>query len=73
MEMISVGDMRRLELRGRIVAKFGTLTAFAAAAGITPTTVTNVLQGKTNPQRKKMAVWCELLDLKPEEKVYFFA
>lgn len=64
--------MERLKLRGRIIEKFGTLAAFAAAAGITSSTVTNILQGKTNPQKRKMQVWCDLLDIKPEERFLFF-
>lgn len=69
---ITRGDMARMKLRGRIVEKFGTMAAFAAAAGISKVTVSNVLRGKTDPQKKKMHIWCELLDIRPEEKLIFF-
>lgn len=65
--------MERLKLRGRIVEKYQTNRAFAEKIGITPMTVTNVLQGKTTPTSRMLAVWCAALDIKPEESGIFFA
>ena len=64
--------MKRLKLRARIVEKFGTNRQFAEAVGITPTTVTNVLRGKSTPTSRMLAIWCAALDIAPEESGIFF-
>lgn len=64
--------MERLKLRGRIIERYGTIKAFAATIGITTTTASNVLAGRTTPTRRMLAVWCEALGIEPEETGLFF-
>lgn len=64
--------MERRKLKARIVEKYGTSQAFAAALGITSTTVSNVVRGRTTPKTKWMPAWCKALDIKPEEIGVFF-
>lgn len=63
--------MERRKLRGRIVEKYGTIWQFCREIGITPTTVTNVLSGKTTPNPLAIIGWCHVLDI-PEEEAYIF-
>lgn len=64
--------MERLKLRGKIIEKYGTIGAFCRAIGINPGTAWNVLSGRTTPTRKKIPVWCEALEIEPDEAGIFF-
>lgn len=65
--------MERLKLRARIIERFGTIGRFAKHIGITPTTASNVLAGRTTPTSKKVGAWCDALQIDPEEIGIFFA
>lgn len=60
-------------LRGRIIEKFGTFTAFADALGVDKNTVSNKLNEITQFNRNEILVWCQMLDI-PKEDIhkYFF-
>lgn len=64
--------MERRKLKARIVEKYGTSQAFAAALGVTGATVSNVVKGHTTPKTKAMPAWCQALDIKTEEIGIFF-
>lgn len=64
--------MKRLKLRGRVVEKFGTIGEFCAKTGFTPSTASNVLNGKTTPTWKNIIKWCYALGISPEEAHIFF-
>lgn len=63
--------MERLKLRGRIIEKYGTLSAFAKKHGTTIQTVGNVLRGVVTPKGFTLLGWCKALDI-PEEETYIF-
>ena len=60
------------KLRGRIVEKYGSATAFADAVGLTKQTVSCKLVGKIGFSQKDIATWCESLDIPAEEIPLFF-
>lgn len=63
------------KLRGRIIEKFGTIKAFAAAYGISYVTMSNKLNGKVSVSPDDMVKMSrpELLDIQPAEyHLYFF-
>jgi len=61
------------KLRGRIVEKFGVLSAFAKAMGFSDGTLSSKLFSKTYFTSDEIAVACELLDIPFEEiQPYFF-
>lgn len=64
--------MERLKLRGRIVERYGTIKVFAETIGITPTTASNVLAGRTTPTKRMLPVWCGALGIEPEDTGIFF-
>lgn len=62
------------KLRGRIIEKFGTLSRFAKAIGISETALSKKMQCKTGISQSDICLWSKLLDIKPEEYgSYFFA
>ena len=62
------------KLRGRIVEKYGTIKAFAEAAGLTATATSLKLTGKTAFDAPTIQKWCDLLDIPISEAgLYFFA
>ena len=62
------------KLRGRIVEKYGTYTAFADALDIPPQQLSPKLNGKTAITKEDIVEWCPMLDIGIEEiGVYFFA
>ena len=63
--------MERLKLKGRIVEKFGTVSAFAEKYGTTPQTVNNVLRGDITPKGLTRNGWLAALDI-PEDEAYIF-
>ena len=61
------------KLRGRIVEKYGTITAFARVLGISKTTVSLKLKNEIGFSRDDIVEWSELLDIPEEEyTLYFF-
>lgn len=61
------------KLRGRIYEKYGSLTAFAEALGVSRQVVTQKLRKYSGFTIANIERWCELLDIKQEEiGVYFF-
>lgn len=65
--------MKRLKLRGRIVEKYGTIGKFCKEVGISQTTASNVLNGRTTPTWNGIVKWCYALGISPEESGIFFA
>lgn len=61
------------KLRGRIVEKYGTITAFAGVLGISKTTASLKLKNEIGFSRDDIVEWSELLDIPEEEyTLYFF-
>lgn len=65
--------MKRLKLRGKIIEKYGTIGKFCKEVGITPSTASNVLNGRTTPTWNSIVKWCYALGISPEESGIFFA
>lgn len=62
------------KLRGRIIEKFGSQGEFAEKVGISPTSVSLKMTGKTGFSQAEMVRWANLLDIPVEEYgQYFFA
>lgn len=62
------------KLRGRIVEKYKTQTAFANAIGMLPQSVSMRLTGDTEFSREDVFVWSKALDIPTcEIGDYFFA
>lgn len=61
------------KLRGRIVEKFGSQNAFAAASGNSISFISQYLNGHTVLDQKVMVRWIELLEI-PDAEIdqYFF-
>ena len=65
--------MKFRKLQGRIKELFETQGAFAAAMGLSETTITAKLKGRIDWKRSEMRKACELLDIPLAELVdYFF-
>ena len=61
------------KLRGRIVEKFTTCTAFAEALGCSKPALSAKLRGTNSWKLAEVRKTCELLDIQPEEiHLYFF-
>ena len=61
------------KLLGRIIEKFGTRGAFAAAMGMAESALSNRLSNKTHFDAEEIHLACELLGIEPEDiHVYFF-
>lgn len=61
------------KLLGRIVEKFGTRSAFAAAMGMAESALSNRLSGKVHFDADEIHRACQLLDIEPQDTpVYFF-
>lgn len=62
------------KLRGRIVEKYGTLSAFAEALGTSLVVVSNKMNNKAGFTRADIEKWSGLLDISGMEyDAYFFA
>ena len=62
------------KLRGRIVEKFGTCAAFAAAVGLPESAISNRLNNRVQIDAEEIILWSrpEILDIPAEEiHVYF--
>lgn len=61
------------KLRGRIVEKFGTISAFSEAVGSSIQSVSNKLNCKTDISRDEILHWSSVLDISSNEYgLYFF-
>lgn len=61
------------KLRGRIVEKFKTYTAFAEYLGISPQQLSPKLNGTTGITKEDIVEWCEALGISNDEiGLYFF-
>lgn len=60
------------KLRGRIVEKFGTYSAFFNHLDITSIQASRKLNGKSDFSRKDIVHWCELLDIDLKDVGLFF-
>lgn len=62
------------KLRGRIIEKYGSLTAFCEHLTISMNSLSKKMTGKTRFSQEDIEKWAELLDIAPEEYAsYFFA
>lgn len=60
-------------LRGRIVAKFGTIGAFAEAAGCARSTISLYLNGNKDLKQATIEKWAKLLEIEDcDIPLYFF-
>lgn len=61
------------KLRGKIVEKFGSISAYANELGVPKQTLSKKLTGKVGFTKKDILKWCEELDISIEEiGIYFF-
>lgn len=61
------------KLRGRIIEKFGSQTAFCSAVGNCTSHVSSYLKGKTTLSQDTIAKWAAALDIPSDElDAYFF-
>lgn len=66
--------MNESKLRGSIREKFGTQEAFADAIGMSHTTLSAKLNGKSEWKRQEIEDACRLLGISAEEiPLYFFS
>lgn len=71
-EMITL-NYKYDRLRGRIVEKYGSQEEFAKVIGISSTSMSKKMKGKTGFSQKDIVKWSELLGIsKPEYSEYFF-
>ena len=67
-------SMEYSKLRGRIVEKYGSMTAFAEKLNIKVQTVSRKLNSDIGFTKDDILVWSELLDIPKEEiGIYFFS
>lgn len=60
-------------LRGKIIERFGSLSNFAAAMGMSPATLSWRMSGKAEWKRGEIATAIQLLKIHPTEiALYFF-
>ena len=60
-------------LKGRIIERFGTASAFASAMGFKPNMLTSRLKNETPWKDQDILTACKLLCISPEEiPAYFF-
>lgn len=61
------------KLRGRIIEKYGTLGAFADAAGCSNSFLSQYMNGKASLDQRTIDKWVALLDILDEDiRAYFF-
>ena len=69
-DMINTFDYRKL--KGRIVEKYGTQSAFFAKVGITKNAGSLKMQQKTGLSQDDIVRWCKLLDIDLKDIGPFF-
>ena len=62
----------RNELKSRIIAKYGSQSAFARAINATPQSVGSVVSGKSTPRGASLIGWCTVLDIPYSNASFFF-
>lgn len=60
------------KLKGRIIEKYGTQKDFAKAIGLTSTTFSFKINGKSSWKNDEIAKAAELLEISPNEIVEYF-
>lgn len=61
------------KLRGRIIEKYGSQEKFAEVIGMSSTSMSKKMKGKTGFSQKDIIKWSELLNISKEEfSEYFF-
>lgn len=60
------------KLKGRIVEKYGTNSAFAEAMGISDGALSHKLSGRNQFSQKDMARCMKLLDIDPIDMCFYF-
>ena len=62
------------KLRGRVIEKFGSLSAFAEVLGVTTNTISKKFTGKLPITARNIEEWSspELLDISPQEYYIFY-
>lgn len=71
--LVKATDFSHNKLRGRIVEKYGTMSRFSEAAGISMVSLSNKLNNKSRISREQIIKWTELLEISPAEvPEYFF-
>lgn len=60
-------DNSLLQLRGKIVAKYGTIDNFSSAIGMSPVQVSKKLNQKAGFSKEDIEKWCKILDIAPED------
>lgn len=67
-------DYQYKKLRGRIIEMFDSQGAFAEKIGLSETSVSNKMTGKTGFDQRDMVKWCKALNIPIENAgEYFFA
>ncbi len=67
-------SLKMLELRGRIIQKFGSQGRFAKHLGLTEQTITAKLNGRSQFSQDDILNWCNALGIEADEVGrYFFA
>lgn len=71
--VIPTEQFERNKLRGRIVERYRTQTAYARALGITKDALSRKMTGKNGMSQDDIVRWCDLLDIDRDEiGEYFF-
>ena len=61
------------QLRGRIIAKYGSQNRFAEVLGLSKNSVSKKMSGTSGFSQKDIETWAELLDIDPADYgEYFF-
>lgn len=65
--------MKFAKLRGRIIEKFGSVSRFSEALGLSLIAVSRKLNGVTGFSRNDILKWCEVLEIPIKDiPLYFF-
>lgn len=66
-------DIDMNKLKGRIIEKCGTLQSFAAAAGMSTSTIGKKLDGRSAWDQREILTACEILSIEHDDILgYFF-
>ena len=63
---------KNAKLRGRIVEKYGTITDFAAATGMTKQSISLKLLDKVKFTRRDIIQWSNMLEIADEQQNEYF-
>lgn len=65
-------DLMYPKLRGRIIEKYGSLTAFAKIIGLSKTSMSKKMTGKSGFSQSDIVSWCDALDIDLADVGLFF-